>query len=128
MGTPSHPWGGPSLPNRPRCPPICPMELRGWKARPNGEKCVRGCEDQLQHLIGHDPPQQAGLKVRTARSILAGMAKKLEPPKPMTWTIFKIAAKAVRLGTVEAPDEAAAIEKGAAAFKVPAPVASASAD
>jgi hypothetical protein len=48
------------------------------------------------------------------------MAKKPEPPKPMSWTIYKIAANAVRLGTVEAPDEAAAIERGAAEFKVPA--------
>jgi hypothetical protein len=48
------------------------------------------------------------------------MAKKPDPSKPATWTIYKIAAKAVRLGTVEALDEAAAIEKGAAAFKVPA--------
>jgi hypothetical protein len=49
------------------------------------------------------------------------MAKKPEPqPQPTTWTIYKIAAKAVRLGTVEAPDEAAAMEKGAAEFKVPA--------
>jgi hypothetical protein len=33
------------------------------------------------------------------------MAKKPEPPpKPITWTICKIAAKAVRLGSVEAPE------------------------
>jgi hypothetical protein len=38
------------------------------------------------------------------------MAKKPQPPsRPTSWTIYKIAAKAVRLGTVEAPDEAAAI-------------------
>ena len=49
----------------------------------------------------------------------AGMAKKPEPPKPTTWTVYKLAAKAVRLGRVEALDEAAAIEKGAAEFKVP---------
>jgi hypothetical protein len=48
------------------------------------------------------------------------MAKKPEPPKPTSWTIYKIAANAVRLGTVEAMDEAAAIERGAAKFKVPA--------
>jgi hypothetical protein len=48
------------------------------------------------------------------------MAKKLEPPKPKTWTIYKIGTKAARLGTVEVPDEAAAIEKGAAEFKVSA--------
>jgi hypothetical protein len=45
------------------------------------------------------------------------MAKKPDPPKPTTWTIYKIAAKAVRLGTVEAADEATAIEKGAAGFQ-----------
>jgi hypothetical protein len=49
------------------------------------------------------------------------MAKKPEPlPQPTRWSICKMAAKAVRRGTVEAPDEAAAIEKGAAEFEVPA--------
>jgi hypothetical protein len=48
------------------------------------------------------------------------MAKKPEPPKPTRWSIYKIAAKAIRLGTVEAPDAATAIEKGAAEFGVPA--------
>jgi hypothetical protein len=49
------------------------------------------------------------------------MAKKpTEPPKPIRWTIYKIASKAVRLGEVEAPDESAAMEKGAAEFKVAA--------
>jgi hypothetical protein len=48
------------------------------------------------------------------------MAKKAESPKPTTWTIYKIAAKAVWLGTVEAADEGTAIEKAAAEFKVPA--------
>jgi hypothetical protein len=33
--------------------------------------------------------------------------------------IYKLAAKAVWLGEVEAPDETAAIEKGAAEFRVP---------
>jgi hypothetical protein len=49
------------------------------------------------------------------------MAKKPEPPpKPIRWGIYKVASKAVWLGNVEAPHEASAIEKGAAAFKVPA--------
>jgi hypothetical protein len=48
------------------------------------------------------------------------MAKKPEPPKPIRWAIYKLAAKAVWLGEVEAPDETAAIEEGAAEFKVPA--------
>jgi hypothetical protein len=47
-------------------------------------------------------------------------AKKAEPPKPIRWAIYKVAAKATWLGNAEAPDEAAAIEKGAAEFKVPA--------
>jgi hypothetical protein len=38
----------------------------------------------------------------------------------MTWTIYKIVARAVRLGTVEAPDEAASMEKASAEFWVPA--------
>jgi hypothetical protein len=40
--------------------------------------------------------------------------------KPTTWSIYKIVAKAVRLGTVEAPDEATAMEKAAVEFKMPA--------
>jgi hypothetical protein len=45
------------------------------------------------------------------------MANKPEPPKPTTWNIYKIASKAMWLGTVKAPDEATAIEKAAADFK-----------
>jgi hypothetical protein len=45
------------------------------------------------------------------------MARKPESPQqPTSWIIFKLAAKAERLGTVEA----AAIEKAAAEFKAPA--------
>jgi hypothetical protein len=48
------------------------------------------------------------------------MAKKpAEPPKPLRWNVYKIASKAVWLGEVEAPDEATAMEKGAAEFGVP---------
>jgi hypothetical protein len=47
------------------------------------------------------------------------MATKPEPPpQPITWSIYKIAAKQVWLGTVEAPDAATAIEKAAVEFKV----------
>jgi hypothetical protein len=48
------------------------------------------------------------------------MVKNPEPPKPIVWSIHKIGSKAVWLGNIEAPDEAGAIEKGAAEFKVPA--------
>jgi hypothetical protein len=58
------------------------------------------------------------LIVHSSRPILPGMAKKPEPPQPTTWSIYKIAAKQVWLGTVEAVDEAEAIEKAAAEFKV----------
>jgi hypothetical protein len=46
--------------------------------------------------------------------------KPAEPPKPIVWKVYKIAAKAVWLGDVEAPDEATAMEKAALEFKVPA--------
>jgi hypothetical protein len=45
------------------------------------------------------------------------MAKKPEPPKPTSWDVYKIAKKAVWLGTVEAPDKGAAVEKAAQEFK-----------
>jgi hypothetical protein len=48
------------------------------------------------------------------------MAKKPEPPKPVIWKVYKIASKSVWLGDVEAPNEAAAMEKAAAEFRVPA--------
>jgi hypothetical protein len=43
-----------------------------------------------------------------------------EPPKPKTWTIYKVAAEAILLGTVEAPDKRAAIKKAAEEFKTEA--------
>jgi hypothetical protein len=49
------------------------------------------------------------------------MAKKPEPPPQLsTWDIFKIAKKSVWLGSVEALDKAAAIEKAAQEFKTEA--------
>jgi len=48
------------------------------------------------------------------------MAEKPEPPKLQTWSIYKVAKKAIWLGTVEAPDSQAAIEKAAQEFKVDA--------
>jgi hypothetical protein len=48
------------------------------------------------------------------------MARKPEPPKPTTWTVYKIAANQIRLGTVEAVDEGEATQKAAEEFKQPA--------
>jgi hypothetical protein len=48
------------------------------------------------------------------------MAKKSEPAKPPSFLIYKVVAKAVLLGTVEAADEADAIKKAAAEYKTPA--------
>jgi hypothetical protein len=58
------------------------------------------------------------LKEFISRPILRGMVKKPEPLKPVTWNIYKFASKAVWLGTLEASDEATAMEKAAAEFKV----------
>ncbi len=48
------------------------------------------------------------------------MGKKPEPPKPTNWDIYRAAAKARLLGTVEAADEGEAIQKAAEQFKTPA--------
>jgi hypothetical protein len=55
-------------------------------------------------------PRLGGLidRIEPHRSRPMGMAKKPEPPKPIIWNVYKIASKAVWLGEVEAPDEAAA--------------------
>jgi len=50
----------------------------------------------------------------------AGMPRNAEPPKPTSWNIYKVAAKAIWLGTVEAPNKKAAIEAAAKAFKTDA--------
>jgi hypothetical protein len=43
------------------------------------------------------------------------MAKKPQSPTPASWDIYKIAT--IWLGTVEAPDKQAAVEKAAREFK-----------
>jgi hypothetical protein len=43
-----------------------------------------------------------------------------KPTTPTAWDIYQVAEKSVRLGTVEAPDKQAAIEKGAKEFKTEA--------
>jgi hypothetical protein len=45
------------------------------------------------------------------------MPRKPESPKPTSWNIYKVAAKAIWLGTVEAPDKGAAVRKAAGEFK-----------
>jgi hypothetical protein len=70
---------------------------------------------------GISQPSRPGMSInRWPATDTMGMANKPEPPKPTRWNIYKIAATAVRLGTVEAPDAATAIEKAAAEFRVPA--------
>jgi hypothetical protein len=45
------------------------------------------------------------------------MAKKPEPPPPTRWDVCKVTDKSLRLGTVEAADKRAPIEKAAIEFK-----------
>ena len=49
------------------------------------------------------------------------MVKKPEPTKPISWNVYRIASNAVWLDEVQAPDEATAMEKAAAAIQSPAP-------
>ncbi len=48
------------------------------------------------------------------------MTKKPGPPEPVRWEIFKIAKNSVWVGSVEAHDEATAIQKAAEEFKIDA--------
>jgi len=49
------------------------------------------------------------------------MAKKPEPaPKPIRWEIYKAAAKAKLVGTIEAADADEAVQKAAEQFDQPA--------
>ena len=48
------------------------------------------------------------------------MPRKPEPPKPTSWDIYKVAAKVIWLGTLEAPNKKAAIEAAAKEFKTDA--------
>jgi hypothetical protein len=56
------------------------------------------------------------LNVHSSRPILAGIAKKLEPPKPLRWDMYRAAAKLRPLGAVEAADADEAIDKAAQEF------------
>jgi hypothetical protein len=48
----------------------------------------------------------AMLNVHSRQPILVGMAKKPEPAQTIRWDVYKVAAKAIWLGTVEAPPPA----------------------
>jgi hypothetical protein len=56
----------------------------------------------------------------SAFAAVAGVVKKPEPPPLSSWDVFEIVKKSMWLGTVEAPDKSAAIEKGAQEFRAEA--------
>jgi hypothetical protein len=60
------------------------------------------------------------LNLNSRRPILAGMPRKPKQPAPTSWSIYKIAKKAIWLSTVDAPDKQAAVEKAAQEFKTEA--------
>jgi hypothetical protein len=48
------------------------------------------------------------------------MPRKRKKPPPTHWDVYRVAKKAILLGTVEAPDKGTAIKKGAEEFKTDA--------
>ncbi len=48
------------------------------------------------------------------------MPRKPEPPPSTSWDVYKVAAKVIWLGTLEAPNKKAAIEAAAKEFKTDA--------
>ncbi len=58
------------------------------------------------------------MRATDLRPILSGMSRKPQPPPQTTsWAIYRAVHRAAWLGTVEAVDEADAIEKAAEKFK-----------
>jgi hypothetical protein len=78
------------------------------------------CLTGAQWWWGRRPGCLSPLNLHSRRPILAGMPRKSKQPTPTSWNIYQVAEKAVWLGTVEAPDKQAAIEKGAQEFKTEA--------
>src|SRR5262249_22789650 len=102
-----------------RVPPVRQIALKDCNGLVERHACHS--KSSLQRPLSQEHAAAPGLNLLTSRPILAGMAKKPEPPPQLiAWSIYKIAAKQVWLGTVEAPDEATAIEKASAEFRVPA--------
>jgi hypothetical protein len=56
----------------------------------------------------------------SAFAAVAGMVKKAEPPLLSTFDVFRVAHKAIWLGTVEATDERDAIQRVARERDIPA--------
>jgi hypothetical protein len=80
---------------------------------------AQGWDDLQVCQLGRRPKLHIGARAALQRLNVLTL-RSPEPPKPISWKIYKIAAKAVGLGDVEAPDEATTIEKAAAEFKAPA--------
>jgi hypothetical protein len=72
----------------------------------------------LPHCFSGLVMARRGVTAKHSRKI--DVARKPEPSRPTKWTIYKLAAKQMRLDVVEAPDEATAMEKAAAESNVPA--------
>jgi hypothetical protein len=98
-----------------RIPMVAVLARRGPRCAP-----AEGGARTGQRSAPQRPVLSARLKVLTSQPVLCQMARKPEPPKPIRWSIYKIAAKGIRLGTVKASDAATAIDKPAAELKVPA--------
>jgi hypothetical protein len=88
-----------------------PQHLKPWRRGQNSAGATRALQ------LACDRP---ALQRQSWRLILAGMPRKPKRPLPTSWNIYKVAKKAIWLGTVEAPDKATAIEKGAQEFKTEA--------
>jgi hypothetical protein len=63
-------------------------------------------------------PARADIAATYLAADTGGMARK--PEQPTSWNIYKVTAKAILLGTVEAPGKKAAIEAAAKEFKTDA--------
>jgi hypothetical protein len=78
-----------------------------------GSEVIAAVDDEIRGTLATGPPCW-----RSFHSKRIDVARKPQPPsQPATWTVYRAAKKAVRLGEVEAIDGGEAIEKTVEKFK-----------
>jgi hypothetical protein len=76
-----------------------------------GQKCFLILSIKRYRFYLDRPRSATVFGISKTRGDRAGTTKEPEPPKPISWNVYKIVSEAVWLGEVEALDETAAMEK-----------------
>jgi hypothetical protein len=91
--------------------PLSPEELDMLRQQiEEGFDNITEVDDEIRGIVARNCYRSFGQKKTDVPR------KPQAPPQPITWTIYKVAAKQTRLGEVEAADEREAVEKAAKEF------------